>query len=33
MQGGRRHFRPETMTPIDAVVDYEKVGPTFLTTS
>jgi len=32
-QDGRRYFRPETMTTIDAVVDHEEVGPTFLMAS
>jgi transposase-like protein len=32
-QDGRRYFRPETMTTIDAVVDREEVSPTFLLAS
>ena len=32
-QDGRRYFRPETMTLIDAVVDHEEVGPAFLMAS
>jgi putative transposase len=32
-QDGRRYFRPETMTLIDAVIDHEEVNPTLLMAS
>ena len=32
-QDGRRYFRPETMTAIDAAVDREEVSPTLLLAS